>query len=163
MLPFPTSRRAGLLAPLLLADCGTSRRETGLAPPSGGWSCVPYVRARTGLSLRGDAWQWWAAAEGRFARTNRPEEGAVLVFRRTARLAQGHVALVTRVVSAREIRVDHANWASGAEKGREARDQPVKDISTGNDWSLVQVWYAPIRDWGRSSWPTFGFIGPDSA
>jgi hypothetical protein len=163
MPPFLTPRRTACLLPLLLTACATSRQETALPLPSGGWSCVPYVRARTGLPLRGDAWQWWQAAEGRYDRSSRPAPGGVLVFRRTGRLPQGHVALVTRVVSAREIRVDHANWASGADKGKEARDQPVRDISPGNDWSLVQVWYPPVRDWGRSSWPTFGFVGPDRA
>src|ERR671917_606528 len=41
------------------------------------------------------------------------------------RLPQGHLAVVSRLVSAREVRVDHANWASGAAKGQVARDQPV--------------------------------------
>jgi hypothetical protein len=151
-------RRSLLIAPLVLAACGTSRRAADVAAPSGGWSCVPYVRARTGLPIRGDAWQWWDAAAGRYRRDQRPRSGAVLVLMRTSRMPQGHVALVTRLVSEREIRVDHANWASGAEKGREARDQPVKDVSAGNDWSLVQVWYPPVRDYGRSTWPAYGFI-----
>ena len=59
-------RRAALLAPFALLGCGTSR----VVQPegAGGLSCVPYARARSGIALRGDAWQWWEAAEGRYAR-----------------------------------------------------------------------------------------------
>ena len=154
-------RRLILMAPLLLLGCGTARRP---APTPGAYagvsslSCVPYARARSGLALRGDAWQWWAAAEGQYRRDQRPSPGSVLVLMRTSRLPQGHVAVVSRLVSAREIRVDHANWASGRGKGREARDQPVLDVSPGNDWSLVRVWYPPIGDYGASQWPAYGFI-----
>jgi hypothetical protein len=159
---------AGLLSlpPMLLAaGCGTSRR----GPPGGavpgesgaGWTCVPYARMRSGLSLAGDAWRWWEAAAGRYGRDRRPRPGSVLVLMRTSRLPQGHVAVVVRVLSAREIRVDHANWGSGGGKGRVARDQPVRDVSPDNDWSLVQVWYPPSCDFGTSRWPAFGFIHPD--
>ncbi|TCZ66558.1 CHAP domain-containing protein [Roseicella aquatilis] len=153
-------RRIVLFAPLLLLGCGTARVPR---PEGGGWSCVPYARARTGIVLRGDAWQWWEAAEGRHARSRSPRPGRVLVFPRSARLPQGHVAVVSRVVSAREIRVDHANWASGRQKGREARDQPVLDASPGNDWTLVRVWYPPADAYGASTWPTLGFIHPEAA
>jgi len=148
-------RRFVVFAPLLLAACG-GRRGPGEA--AGTLSCVPYARARSGLGLRGDAWQWWEAAAGRYRRDTAPRTGSVLVLMRTSRLPQGHVAVVARVVSAREIRVDHANWASGRGKGQEARDQPVLDISAGNDWSLLRVWYPPAGDYGASAWPAYGFI-----
>ncbi|RAI58285.1 CHAP domain-containing protein [Roseicella frigidaeris] len=150
-------RRLIVMAPLLLLGCGTGR---GPLPEggAGGLSCVPYARARSGLALRGDAWTWWAAAEGQYRRDQRPRPGSVLVLMRTSRLPQGHVAVVSRLVSAREIRVDHANWASGRAKGREARDQPVLDFSPGNDWSLVRVWYPPAGGYGASQWPAYGFI-----
>jgi len=154
-------RRMVLLAPLILLGCGTSRVPQ--PDGAGGLSCVPYARARSGIALRGDAWQWWDAAEGRYARGRAPRAGSVLVLMRTARMPQGHVAVVTRVVSAREIRVDHANWASGRAKGREARDQPVLDISAENDWSLVRVWFPPANGYGASAWPAFGFIHPVAA
>jgi hypothetical protein len=77
---------------------------------------------------------------------------------RTSRLPQGHLAVVSRVVSAREVRVDHANWASGAARGRVARNQPVMDVSPNNDWSLVRVWYPRIDDWGASNYPNYGFV-----
>jgi surface antigen len=79
---------------------------------------------------------------------------------RTARMRQGHVAVVTRVVNAREIRVDHANWASGAERGRVARDQPVRDVSPEGDWSLVRVWYPRTNDYGATAVPVRGFVHP---
>jgi surface antigen len=149
-------RHLALLLLLLLAACGTARVPPG--DESGAWSCVPYVRARTGIDLQGDAWTWWEAAAGRYERSRTPRPGSVLVLMRTSRLRQGHVAVVTRVVSAREIRVDHANWASGAAKGRVARDQPVLDVSPGNDWSLVRVWYPRVKDYGATSYPSYGFI-----
>ncbi|MBK1658021.1 CHAP domain-containing protein [Paracraurococcus ruber] len=158
-------RRLVLLAPLLLAACGTGRtpRSGSAAAGPGTWSCVPYARARSGIALRGDAWQWWEAAAGRYARGRAPRPGSVLVLMRTSRLPQGHVAVVTRLVSAREIRVDHANWASGREKGQEARDQPVQDISPDNDWSLLRIWYPRRGDYGASAWPAYGFVHPVAA
>jgi len=150
-------RYFALLALLLLAACGTSRvpAPTGEA---GLWSCVPYARARTGINLQGDAWTWWEAAAGRYERSRVPRIGSVLVLMRTSRLRQGHVAVVTRIVSAREIRVDHANWASGAAKGRVARDQPVLDVSPRGDWSLVRVWYPRVNGYGATNYPAYGFI-----
>lgn len=150
---------------LLLAACGPSRgpsHRSGVpaAEGAGAWSCVPYARMRSGIPLRGDAWTWWDAAAGHYGRGRDPRRGSVLVLMRTSRLPQGHLAVVSRVVSAREIRVDHANWASGASKGRAARDQPVMDVSPANDWSLVRVWYPRINDWGASSYPSYGFIHP---
>lgn len=154
-------RRALLAAPLLLAGCGTSRRVPPAESTLGGdWSCVPYARSRSGIGLHGDAWRWWEAAEGRFRRDRQPRPGSVLVFMRTSRLPQGHLSVVARVVSSREIRVDHANWGSGSGKGRVAQDQPVMDVSAANDWSLVRVWYARVNDFGASNYPAYGFIHP---
>lgn len=145
----------------VLAACGTSRPvPPPPAAPAGGWSCVPYARARSGLALGGDAWEWWDAASGRYRRDRNPRPGAVLVFLRTSRLRSGHVALVTRVDGRRELRVDHANWASGTAKGREARDQRVRDVSESGDWSLVRVWFPPAGDFGATAFPTYGFIHP---
>jgi surface antigen len=120
---------------------------------------------RAGIPLRGDAWTWWdAAAAGRYERGHAPRSGSVLVLMRTARLPQGHLAVVSRVVSAaREVRVDHANWATGAAKGRVSRNQPVMDVSAANDWSSVRVWLPRIDDWGASNHPSYGFIHPASA
>lgn len=163
---FRASRRGwlGLIALSALAGCGTSRAPTprGVPGPSGDMqlSCVPYARARSGIDLRGDAWQWWDAAAGRYVRARRPAAGSVIVLARTSRLSSGHVAVVSRVVSAREIRVDHANWASGAARGRVAQDQPVLDVSPGNDWSQIRVWYPRINDYGNTVFAAHGFILP---
>lgn len=150
-----------MLLLLTLAACGTSRTVgpggVTVAEPV---SCVPYARARSGIQLSGDAWQWWDAAAGRYARDRTPRPGSVLVINRTARMRDGHVAVVSRVVSSREVRVDHANWASGASKGRIATDQRVVDVSPSNDWSLVRVWYPRINDLGTTAFPARGFIHP---
>jgi hypothetical protein len=155
-----------ILLLLSLAACGTSRTPApvAIAPaplrPEIGEpvSCVPYARARSGIQLAGDAWQWWEAAAGRYERGRAPRPGSVLVIARTSRMPSGHVAVVSRVVSGREILVDHANWASGAARGRIATDQRVVDVSPGNDWTLVRVFYPRINDLGTTAFPARGFV-----
>jgi len=120
--------------------------------------CAPFARALTGVDLRGDGADWWQAAEGRYQRVQWPDVGAIMVFRRTERLPNGHVSVVSRVVSRREILVTHANWMHGVV----AQDQPVADISPENDWSLVRVWWAPINQLGATAYPVLGFILPAS-
>lgn len=146
---------------LLLSGCGSSRQAVRTGVPgyaAGNSSCVPYARARTGIQIQGDAWQWWEQADGRYSRSRNPHTGSVLVFMRTARNRTGHLAVVTRLVSRREIRVDHANWASGRDRGLIARNQPVMDVSVAGDWSLVRVWYPRSNDFGHTNYPTYGFI-----
>ena len=158
--------RAALATLLLLglAACGTAHgpAQQALAPHRAHLgepiSCVPYARARSGIQLQGDAWQWWDAAGGRYDRGRAPQAGSVLVLARTARNPSGHIAVVSRVVNAREILVDHANWASGAARGRIATDQRVVDVSGANDWSLVRVWYPRINDLGNAAFPARGFV-----
>lgn len=151
-----------MLCLLTLGACGTSRDVAGPAPlrPELGEpiSCVPYARARSGIQLQGDAWQWWDAAAGRYARSRTPQPGSVLVINRTPRMRDGHVAVVTRVVGSREIMVDHANWASGAARGRIATDQRVVDVSPANDWSQVRVWYPRLGQLGVTPFPARGFV-----
>jgi len=149
--------------PLLAAGCSSSRggsRSVSGYEGAGGQSCVPFARQRSGIGLRGDAWQWWSEAEGRYARGRAPRTGSVLVFARTARLRTGHLSVVSRVVSAREILVDHANWAPTGSGGRGmvARDQPVQDMSDAGDWSVLLVWYPPAGQFGVTPYPAWGFI-----
>ena len=67
----------------------------------------------SGIAIRGDAWTWWGQADdAAYLRGQRPQVGAVLVFKRTNRLHRGHVAVVARIVNHREILVTHANWAN---------------------------------------------------
>jgi len=150
-----------MLMLLTLAACGGGQ-TAALAPlrPHLGEpiSCVPYARARSGIGLSGDAWQWWDAAAGRYDRGAAPRPGSVLVIGRTPRMRAGHVAVVARVVGRREILVDHANWATGAARGRIMTGQRVVDVSTRNDWSRVRVWYPPIGALGNTEFPAHGFI-----
>ena len=147
-----------LLLPLLLVACGASR-----GPGAGSYvgdpvalECAPFARALSGVQLRGPAADWWVTAQGTYARAQDPEPGGVLVFRRSPRLPSGHVAVVSRVVSEREILVTQANW----ERGRVTADQPVKDVSPDNDWTSVTVWWPETRRMGGSAYPTHGFIRP---
>jgi surface antigen len=151
-----------LLLLLGLAACGTSRQADapGVARPQVAEpvSCVPYARERSGIRIAGDAWTWWDGAAGRYTRSRTPRPGSVLVIDRTAGMRDGHVAVVTRQVSNREILVDHANWASGAARGRIATDQRVVDVSARNDWSSVRVWYPRIDALGGAAFPVRGFV-----
>lgn len=114
--------------------------------------CVPYARDISHIDLKGDAFLWWAEAAGRYARGNRPQDGAVLNFRSSPRIPLGHVAVVERVVSSREVLVDQANWIPD----RVSHDVPVIDVSANNDWSRVQVALGNGR-FGMT-YPTYGFI-----
>lgn len=154
-----------LSVPLLFLVLALSACASG--PPSGGEDgyiggrvpaeCAPFARALTGVRLTGDAADWWYESVGRYARATRPAEGSLLVFRRTGRLPYGHVAVVSRVVSRREILVDQANWVHH----RVTDDQPVIDVSERNDWSRVRVWWPPAVRMGETEYPTYGFIRPD--
>jgi len=149
-----------LLALPALSGCGGGERPltplTAIGTPTN-LTCVPYVQEVTGIRLTGDADLWWREAAGRYPRTHRPEPGAVLVFRPTGGMPLGHVAVVTAVLSRREILVEHANWVPG----RITRDQPVVDVSEGNDWSRVRVWYPPIEALGSSVFRAYGFVLPE--
>jgi hypothetical protein len=120
-------------------------------------NCVLYVRGETGIELYGAAGGWWNQAEGRYARGHVPGVGAILVFKRTGHMPSGHVALVTKVVNAHEILIDHANWYHG----RVSRGVPVIDTSPNHDWTSVAVMELHARKFGREN-PSFGFIYPAS-
>lgn len=140
-----------------LAACGgTPRYEYPRSAFNGRLQCAPYARSKTGVALSGSAYRWWSEAAGRYRRTRSPAAGEILVFRSTGRLPDGHVSIVRRVVASREILVEHANW----EPGRIDRGVPVVDVSPGNDWSLVRVYWTPIHTLGRRNYPTYGFIVP---
>jgi hypothetical protein len=121
--------------------------------------CVPYARARSGVELFGDAGSWWVKAEGRYTRSRTPQLGAVMVLTGYAGPGRGHVGVVSRVASAREIRLDHANWLAD---GAIYLNDPVVDVSPDNDWSEVRVWNARARSWGTRTYVVEGFIGPSA-
>jgi surface antigen len=122
--------------------------------------CVPYARDHSDVKLHGDAYTWWDQAAGRFARGADPREGAVMVLSGYAGAARAHVAVVRKVISSREIRVDHANWL---DDGAIYINDPVVDVSADNDWSQVKVWNIKAGAWGTKTYPVQGFIGPDAA
>ncbi|GAA5266353.1 hypothetical protein ACOSOMT5_P2780 [Acidiphilium sp. MT5] len=114
--------------------------------------CVPYARDVSHIDLSGDAFLWWAEAAGRYARGQRPQDGAVLNFRSSARIRLGHVAVVEKVVNSREILVDQANWVPD----QVSRDVPVIDVSPDNNWTMVRVSIGGGRF--GAPYPTYGFI-----
>jgi hypothetical protein len=131
---------------------GVSPRVVRAAQPL---QCVPYARWKSGITIRGDAWEWWDRASGKFGRSSEPETGSVLVLRGFEDNGRGHVAVVRRIVSSREIVVDHANWLNGGEINL---DSPVIDVSEDNDWSRVRVWYTPGDHYGGRVYEVQGFI-----
>jgi surface antigen len=143
---------------LVLAACG-GRGGNGHDYVGGIASveCAPFARALTGLRLSGAAADWWQQSDGRYARSHQPEVGSVLVLRRSARLPSGHVAVVSRVVSSRQIMVTQANWVHH----RVTQDQPVTDVSSSGDWTEVRVWWPPTEQIGLTEYSAYGFIRPD--
>jgi hypothetical protein len=123
----------------------------------GGISCVPFARSDSGISLAGNAWQWWDHAAGVYGRGKMPEPGSVLAFRSNPRMRLGHVAVVSRVINAREVEIDHANWWGPGAHGGISHNVPVVDVSEANDWSAVRVGLGRSGDFG-SVYPTYGFI-----
>jgi hypothetical protein len=150
-----------IAAMLALAACASSPPTPsvagrGLIGPTEGESaaveCAPFARALSGVQLYGKAADWWWKADGLYVRSSTPAVGGVLVLRRSARLAHGHVG----VVSAREIRVTQANWV----RHRVYADMPVVDLSADNDWTLVRVWWPPAGQMGRPPIPLTASSSP---
>ena len=132
-------------------------REVGLKHARGArvW-CVPFARDLSGIQIRGNANTWWQQAEGLYARGHDPRIGSVMTWKATKRNPRGHVAVVTEVVSDREIRVDHANW----NRNQVSHGMTVIDVSEAGDWSAVKLESAP-GSFGRV-YPIKGFIYPQS-
>ncbi|MDK2761738.1 MAG: CHAP domain-containing protein [Sphingopyxis sp.] len=125
--------------------------------------CVPFARAESGVDIRGNARTWWAQAAGTYQRGNEPRQGAVMAFAGTSSMPMGHVAVVKKIVSDREILVDHANWSPiNGRRGQIERNARVVDVSDAGDWSMVRVWYAPIGQLGLRASPVQGFIYSDA-
>lgn len=103
--------------------------------PKGRLWCVPFARAVSGVDIRGNAKTWWAQAKGVYERGHEPQVGAVMAFAASRAMPKGHVAVVSKVVSEREILIDQANW----ERNRVTQDTLVVDVSAKGDWSAVKV------------------------
>jgi len=132
-----------------------SAHDSQMVP--GGMQCVTYARARTGIAIYGDAVDWWDKSQGQYAHEVTPLLGSILVLTGYAGPRHGHLAVVSSMVSDREIKVDHANWLND---GAIFTDDPVLDVSDQNDWSQVRVWNPRAGAWGTKIYPVQGFIGP---
>ena len=141
----------------LVASCALM---TAAPAQAKGWQCVTYARAISGVDIHGNAWTWWDQAAGRYERGDTPKVGAVMSFKKTAKNPFGHVAMVSEVVSDREVLLTHANWSR---RGGIERNVRAVDVSAAGDWSEVRVWFAPLGDLGTSSYPVNGFIYSDGA
>lgn len=120
--------------------------------PKGRIWCVPFARAVSGVTIKGNAKTWWAQAKGLYPRGHEPQVGAVMAFAASRAMPKGHVAVVSKLLSEREILIDHANW----ERNRITEDTLVVDVSTKGDWSAVKVANAN-GTFGRVN-PINGFI-----
>lgn len=129
-------------------------------PATTALQCVPYARIVSGVEIRGDALNWWDAAEGRYKRGHKPRKGAVLAFRPAGPMTLGHVAVVSRLLDDRRVLIRHANWSV---PGSIEEDVLMIDVSAQGDWSAVRVWHSPTGRMGARTNPTYGFIYPDRA
>jgi surface antigen len=117
--------------------------------------CVPYARDLSGVEIRGNAKTWWGKAHNTYERGPEPDVGAVMSFRATRGMPLGHVAVVSDVITDREIIVNHANW----HRNKVSLKMGVKDVSKNNDWSMVRVETRPGQ-YGKF-YPVNGFIYPN--
>lgn len=115
--------------------------------------CVPFARNASGIQIRGNAGTWWHQADDEgYARSRQPDVGAVMAFSSGRQLPMGHIAVVSKVLSEREILVDHANWAPS----QVSLGMYVRDVSDRNDWTKVRLESQPNAL--GSVYPVDGFI-----
>ena len=153
------ARKAARLAKAV-DPSGTEARDTiksrvtlaTMNRPKGRLWCVPFARMVSGLDLQGNAKTWWKKAKGIYDRGATPKIGAVMSFASSRAMPLGHVAVVSQVVSERQILLDHANW----ERNRITLDQVAIDVSAKNDWTKVRIQNAD-GSMGRVN-PVNGFI-----
>jgi len=150
----PPVRSASAAPAQLPVERGTNHVES--QPGQVALQCVPYAREHSAIKISGDANTWWGKAAGKYERGTNPAAGTVMVLFNYASSGSGHVAVVRRIVSSREIRVDHANWNND---GSIYVNDPVVDVSAANDWSQVKVWNIKTGGWGSKTFPVQGFIG----
>lgn len=156
--------RRYLAAAMASAMLVTGMLASTPAAARGYLQCVPFARAESGVEIRGNAKTWWSQAAGTYERGDEPRQGAVMAFAGTGGMPLGHVAVVKKIVSDREILIDHANWSPiNGRRGQIERNVRVVDVSADGDWSMVRVWYAPIGDLGLRANPVQGFIYADHA
>jgi surface antigen len=158
---FESVGKSGMAKRLTVAVFAAALAFAGMAAPAQAetWQCATFARFLSGVKIFGDAWTWWEQATGKYAKGFSPDSGAVLVFKPYGAMKQGHVAVVSQVLTDRIIQVTHANWSPiGGKRGQVEQDVTVVDVSDKGDWSQVKVWYDPSGDLGRTVYPTYGFI-----
>lgn len=139
----------------LVALCAVTSLFTASAAEAKRLQCVPYARQVSGIEIRGNAHTWWSQADGLYERGDAPEVGSVMSFKSIRSMPLGHVAMVSKIVSDREVLLDHANWSR---RGGIERNVLAIDVSDKGDWSKVRVWYGPIGGLGTTVYPVNGFI-----
>jgi hypothetical protein len=141
-----------------LSDNGSSRDSATMTMLEKPMQCVPFARNHSRVNIFGDAYTWWdQAGAAHYPRSASPSTGAVMVLAGYSSTTHAHVAVVRRIVSSREIRIDHANWLNN---GAIFMDDPVADISPNNDWTRVLVWNVQTHAWGVHTYNVTGFIEP---
>ncbi len=80
-----------------------------------------------------------------------------MVMKSSGAMPMGHVAIVSHIVSDREVLLTHANWQGDGTVETNVR---AIDVSPEGNWSQVRVWYAPVHAMGLRVVPTYGFILP---
>lgn len=143
------TRRAGLDTGLLSQAIRVATRMD--AQGQRVW-CVPFARNATGIEIKGDAGTWWDQAKAPYVRSHTPAVGAIMAFSASSKLSRGHLAVVSRRISDREITIHHANW----HPNKVSLDMGVIDVSDAGDWSKVRVESQP-GVYG-STYPVDGFI-----
>src|SRR3546814_19672006 len=98
------------------------------------WQCVTYARKISGIDIHGNANTWWGKAKGHYERGHEPREGAVLAFASHGKMRLGHVAMVSKIVSDREVLLTHAHWSRPR---RVAPDLPAVAVSPAEDRKRV--------------------------
>ena len=137
-------------------DAGNATSAAELQPYL---QCVPYARQLSGIQIYGDAHSWWDQAAGRYQRGQQPRVGAVMAFQPYQGMVLGHVAAVSKIIDSRTVLLSHSNWSPiNGRRGQIENNVQAVDVSPGNDWSQVRVWYAPMQALGTTAWPVHGFI-----
>lgn len=134
-VPHAETARQGQGAAQARAELKAAVRAAMENRPKGRIWCVPFARAVSGVEIRGNAKTWWDQAKGRYQRSREPRVGAVMAFAASGAMPKGHVAVVSKVISDREVLVDQANWV----RNRITEDTLVVDVSPKGDWSQVRV------------------------
>ncbi len=139
----------------LAAEIGKSIEDKQLFVSGRRLVCVPYARTRSRITLHGDAYSWWEQAKAAYQVASTPQSDSVIVLSAKPAQGDGRLAAVTRVVSAREIRVDHASWSGDTTI---YLNEPVIDVSPDNDWSQVRVWNSRAQQFSPATYALKGFL-----